>query len=185
MVQCQLYVQPINPLMPTLTSSVVWNFDPKADGPVASKWALFHFGVSIAMTLAIFIAWRNDSLARKKKRSKGPKRKSKRKNTTRWTGKVIRKFKRTTAQVEEGDAESADDNDYDDDEENDNREKDPSPWDSLRQRIVPLAQRRKHSTTGGGEIAKMMRKTAPKKDSKTIAEKTIAEENVATTTGTP
>ncbi len=151
-----------------------------ADGPVASKWALFHFGISIAMTLAIFIAWRNDSLARKKKRSKARKSKSKRKNTSRWTGRVIRKLKRTPAQVEEGDAESVDDNDDDNDEENDGREKDPGPWDSLRQKIVPLAQRRKHSTTGGGEIAKMVRKTAPKKDNKTIAE-----ENVAAATETP
>ncbi|KAJ4378011.1 hypothetical protein N0V83_000841 [Neocucurbitaria cava] len=165
----------------TWFSASFWNFDPKAEGPVASKWALFHFGISIAMTLAIFIAWRNDSLARKKKHKHMRKStKSKRKShQSRWTGKVIRKLRRTPAQVEEGDADTEDDDD-DDDYENGRREKDPSPWDSLRQRIVPLAQRRKHSTaTQGGEIAKMVRKTAPKK------EKAIAEENFAPATKTP
>ncbi|KAF1850220.1 uncharacterized protein K460DRAFT_350301 [Cucurbitaria berberidis CBS 394.84] len=157
----------------TWFSASFWNFNPKEGGPVASKWGLFHFGVSIAMTLAIFIAWRNDSLARRKKRNKPRKSKSKNSKASRWTGKVIRKLKRSpTTQVEEGDVESVDDDD-DDGDETDGREKGPSPWDSLRQKIVPLAQRRKHSTAGGGEIVKMVRKTAPRKDNMTIAEENV------------
>lgn len=151
-----------------LTRCLVWNFDPKVDGPVASKWAIFHFGVSIAMTLAIFIAWRNDSLSRKKKRTKGSKNASKRKNTSRWTGRVVRKLKRTPSQVEDGDMDSVVDGD--EDAERDSR---TSPWDSLRQKIVPIAQRRKHATSQGGEIAKMVRKTAVKKENKTPAEANV------------
>ncbi|KAH7397336.1 hypothetical protein BKA66DRAFT_546363 [Pyrenochaeta sp. MPI-SDFR-AT-0127] len=152
----------------TWFSASFWNFDPKVNGPVASKWAIFHFGVSIAMTLAIFIAWRNDSLSRKKRRNKGSKSASQRKKPSRWTGRVIRKLKRTpTSQVEEGDGDSA----VEDDENTVERESGPRPWDSLRQRIVPLAQRRKHATTTqGGEIAKIMRKAAMKKDNRTIVE---------------